>query len=302
VTNAQYALFLDDSGYEEPAFWAEASAAGSWRNGRVQRWYWVGEDMRNSWESGPYNYGLPHNLPNHPVVGISWYEALAYQRWLQRRWVAAGWLPAEWTVCFPSEAEWEKAARGGLMVPPQPFIMPISALGSAVSFPVPIVPNPVPDRTFPWGDETNADYCNARETGLGATSVVGAFPEAPGPYGCEDMVGNVWQWTRTLWGKQRPTDVIGDLEWDVLFTYPYEPADGREDLYPDGYWLRVPRGGSYITEARYCRCSFRDVGAPNFRFPWDGLRIAVLPTAVVNRNTSVSAEPGRPSSRAPLVQ
>ncbi|MEZ4679776.1 MAG: SUMF1/EgtB/PvdO family nonheme iron enzyme [Caldilineaceae bacterium] len=93
VTNAQFAEFVAAGGYANAAYWPEAAAHGYWRDGRFQD------------ENQPRHLGEPFTLPNHPVVGVSWYEALAYARWLTEQ------LPAGWQARLPSEAEWEKAAR-----------------------------------------------------------------------------------------------------------------------------------------------------------------------------------------------
>lgn len=287
VTNAQFVAFVESGGYDDPSLWPEAEATNVWRAGQVRRWYWEGQNLTSNWESGPYDYGFPFNLPNHPVVGICWYEALGFMRWLQRRWRERGWITEELSVCFPSEAEWEKAGRGGVEVPIEPDIRPPAEILEAVA-PGPVETNDQPDRLFPWGDDDNLEHCNARETGIGTTSAIGCFPEAASPYGCEDLVGNVFEWTRTLWGRQRETSGA-ELEFDVLYSYPYNPVDGREDLRADGFYLRVPRGGAHFIEGRYCRCSFRDMGAPSFRFSWDGFRVALVRTAIVERNTAVAA-------------
>ena len=66
------------------------------------------------WRSRPYQYGEPYDLANHPVVGFMWYEMQAFIRWLN----TVIDLPTGYQMQLPSEAEWEKAARGGLQVPP----------------------------------------------------------------------------------------------------------------------------------------------------------------------------------------
>ncbi len=128
VTNAQYALFVKDTG---------VSAPEHWRGGEV-----------------------PSGLDNHPVVNVSWYEALEYCKWLGGK--------IQQTVTLPNGAEWEKAARGDK-----------------------------DKREYPWGNDWGELHCNSGELGLGDTVPVGLFLNGASPYGVLDMSGNVWEWTRT---------------------------------------------------------------------------------------------------------
>jgi formylglycine-generating enzyme required for sulfatase activity len=117
-------------------------------------------------------------VPNHPVVSVSWYEALAYCEWLTTKLRSSDATPAElrarlangWVITLPSEAEWEKAARGR------------------------------DGRIYPWDDQFEAASTNGVEKGLGTTSAVGLFPAGASPCGALDMCGYVWEWTRSLWG------------------------------------------------------------------------------------------------------
>jgi formylglycine-generating enzyme required for sulfatase activity len=109
------------------------------------------------WEAGK----PPAGKEQHPVVHVSWHDAVAYCQWLSKRTGRA--------YTLPSEAEWEKAARG------------------------------TDDRIYPWGDDWDAPRCNTCEGGLGGTTPVGAYPNGASPYGVSDMAGNVWEWTRSLY-------------------------------------------------------------------------------------------------------
>jgi formylglycine-generating enzyme required for sulfatase activity len=186
-----------------------------------------------------------HHPSNRPVVEVSWHEARAFCDWLSERWRDA--LPAGWSVGLPSEAEWEKAARGGVQIPREAqyrtlqdgFRVDASTLQN----------NPEPQRAWPWGDEWDAGKSNA-ENSLGETSTPGCFEMGCSPYGCEDLAGNVWEWTRSLWGTN----------WGKPdFVYPYDGRDlQREDLAaPDDIW-RVLRGGSWFNHRGSARCACRD--------------------------------------------
>lgn len=131
ITNAQYRLFVEATGRKAPEHWED-------------------------------NYP-PKGLESHPVVSVSWYDALAY----------CGWLSEVTGKCItlPSEAEWEKATRGSQ-----------------------------DKREFPWGNEFEATRCNSWALGFGSTTPVGIFPEGASPYGVLDMSGNIVEWTRSaLW-------------------------------------------------------------------------------------------------------
>ncbi len=145
--------------------------------------------------------------PDHPVVGLQWSEALTYTRWL------ASVTGIAWRL--PTEAEWEKAARG------------------------------TDQRRFPWGNEEDAwraaseargftifrsytDKANLQGSGPGTTTSVGAYPKDVSPFGVQGTAGNVQEWSSSL-----------------LWPYPYRADDGRENLGAPGQ--RVVRGGSYDT-------------------------------------------------------
>jgi formylglycine-generating enzyme required for sulfatase activity len=189
---------------------------------------------------------------NHPAVSVSWHDARAYCAWLTEVWRAEGVITSDEVVRLPSEAEWEKAARGGL---PSPF----EGEGSGER---------VETRIYPWGDNWDETRCNTDELGLGGTCAVGMFPGGASPYGCLDMAGNVWEWTISLWGE----DIL-----EPIFKYPYRATDGRENLEAGNDILRVLRGGSWDDDRDVARCACRLRLDPYFRWSSGGFRIVVSP-------------------------
>jgi len=169
---------------------------------------------------------------DHPVVNVSWDDALAYCKWFNEthktELMEAGGL----TLRLPSEAEWEKAARG--------------AYGNE----------------WPWGNEFDPSKCNSAEGGERGTTPVGAYSTLGGdsPYGCADMVGNVYEWTSTLFAK-----------------YPYVSGDRREDLSSRN--RRVVRGSSF-SDTRLSgrpRCAYRNYLNPDDHYYNIGFRVCASP-------------------------
>jgi len=180
VTNSQYRHFIEGGGYTDPQYWTEHG------------WVWCQDERIESpefWDDPQWNRS------NHPVVGVSWHEAVAFTRWLSTHLGKAELLPEHMAVRLLTEAEWEKAIRGS------------------------------DGRLYPWGDVWDPERANTRESGLGQTTAIGVYPAGASPYGCSDMSGNVWEWTLSLWGREgSKTD----------FRYPYRPDDGREDMAVEG--------------------------------------------------------------------
>jgi formylglycine-generating enzyme required for sulfatase activity len=218
------------------------------------------------------------DLPNHPIRYMTWDDARTYCLWLDERLrgaagerIRAGgdqeavrfWgaiANSDIGATLPSEAEWEKAARGGLPTPDvggTPKIYP----KQGVEF---------WNRIYPWGNEFDPDKANTKETGLKRTSAVGAFPGGSSFYEVQDLSGNVWEWTRSLWGKE-----VEKPE----FEYPYDPSDGRENLDASRDVLRVLRGGAFLNNYRYVRCAYRFDRDPYLRLNDGGFRVCVSPFA-----------------------
>lgn len=191
----------------------------------------------------PENEGSLYGPPNHPVVWLGWLDAVKYCQWLTvrlRDWAGtpepiASLLRQEgWCVTLPSEPEWEKAARG------------------------------TDARPYPWGNTPDNNCGNFGGTGIMTTSAVGCFPAGMSPYGIEDMSGNVWEWTRSVWG-----------------TYPY-PTDrssleAREYLEVREGVRRVRRGGAFFSSPRSVRCTVRLGSGPYPHGGGMGCRVVIRP-------------------------
>jgi len=157
VTNRQYRLFVEARGYEQRQLWTGDGWAWKEREGRTQPQYW----SEAQW-----------NGDDLPVVGVVWYEAVAYCRWAGGR--------------LPSEAEWEKAAGWN----------PVTGKKGRYS----------------WGDTWDRNKTNTAELGLRHTMPVGTSCENGGsPYGACDMVGNAWEWCSTL-HRSYPYDPVDGRE------------------------------------------------------------------------------------------
>lgn len=270
VTNRQFQHFVEDAGYANPAWWGEAQEAGLWSSSGFMGGSYVLDDntdvkfvSENFWRMGPFEFGEPFELSNHPVVGVSWYEALAYCRWLTVLWRGQGLLAEGEEIRLPSEAEWEKAARGGQKIAEDPLIRSAGQLGDQLP-PVKLIKNPAAKRRYPWGNEAAGNERLNYNSDAGVTSAAGCFPQGKSPCGCEEQSGTVWEWTGSLWGE--------DL-FKPQFRHPYRSADRRENLAASQTVLRVMRGGSWANDARNCRVSSRNRVGPAYRGSALGFRL-----------------------------
>ena len=153
----------------------------------------------------PVNYW--QQKKEHPLDIISWDEAISYCKWLNN--LLYGELPNGYLLRLPTEAEWEKAARGN------------------------------DAREWPWGNEFDKNKCNSADGKKNETTPIGFYsPQGDSPYGCADMVGNVSEWTHSLY---KP--------------YPYQSDDDHESETAPGY--RVLRGGSWNDYRSIASCTFR---------------------------------------------
>ncbi len=265
VSQAQFRAFVEDGAYNNGQLWPEAIEAEAWREGTLKIYEWRGDEFREAQVSGPQELAEPFSLPNHPVVGVSWFEARAYCRWLTSHLQQQGTLSEGWSVDLPNEPEWEKAARGGFEIPASPIIGDIGRAGD-IETRTEMVKNLELRRRYPWGDEIAAEDANWHTSGLGTTSAVGCFPRGRSPYGCEEMSGNAWEWTRSQPGE-----------------YPYpETPEGQSEREGFGGCAAgfVLRGGGFGNGDGDVRCAARDVFDPEHRYGFVGFRVVLSPSGL----------------------
>lgn len=227
VTNAEYKKFIDDGGYTTESYWM----AGGFGEYGSQPSYWTDAQYRGGGIAGNGNF---------PVAGVNWYEAIAYCTWLSAK--------TGKTYRLPTEAEWEKAARGDDSTN--------TLLGH--------------QRRYPWGDAIDSSYANYGSSGdpysEGLTpvgyyngSVQGTFPthDNASPYGAYDMAGNV-------------AEMCSDWYSDNYYaSSPESNPEGPSTATSGG---RVLRGGGLYALTSSLRSADRYNNYPNDRYSHYGFR------------------------------
>jgi ergothioneine biosynthesis protein EgtB len=206
VTCGQYRLFMEAGGYQNHHWWSKDG------------WRWVQSQMVTQ----PLYWSDNSQWDNHPVCGVSWYEAEAYASFVGKR--------------LPTEPEWEKAASWNV------------TSGDSGD-----------RRTYPWGEAAPDNHrCNHNNL-VGQTTPVNTYPDGQSAYGCYDMLGNVWEWTASVFDG-----------YQGFMSYPYP---GYSKVYFDGQH-QVLKGGSWATRPWALRSSFRNWYHPGIRQILAGFRCA----------------------------
>ena len=180
VTNIQYRKFIEEGGYANQRWWSEEGLRYKQEYANDEPRYWRDDNF---------------NRATQPVVGVSWYEAEAYCKWLTNRGRAAGFVGTGDVVRLPTQAEWMAAARHGQ-------------------------PEPTDDaHDYPWQGSFAQSHANTEESNLEQTSLVHMYPLGVTVGGVWDMAGNVWEWTYDEVRKDKDGDVWHNLKggcyyWD----------------------------------------------------------------------------------------
>ncbi len=287
VTNGEWACFMAAGGYEDERWW-DTEDGRAWRRGegttealkRNARWglhtirekpqvleEWhangqINDDVYERWQrrlamtEAEFEAHLAALYPDgRRVEPMYWrdqrFNAAAQPvvgvSWYEAR-AYASWLGAQTGLSFrlPTEVEWEAAARG------------------------------IRGRVYTYGDAFDPTKGNTQQTRMKRPTPVGVFVEGDTPEGVSDMAGNVEEWTISLWGIE---------DDQVEHGYPYDPADGREDLEASADMQRVVRGGAGNLSSWAARCAFRDRNTPNYRNLNVGFRVVVATPTSIRRTT-----------------
>jgi formylglycine-generating enzyme required for sulfatase activity len=227
VTFAQFQVFLDDpDGFERDEWWQGLHQEGFKQVMEKQQHF---------------------KFANHPRENVSWYQSVAFCRWLTARLPAEAWpdlttlnVPAEprgriarffnspqgidqWAIRLPTEWEWQQAATGG-----------------------------DPRYEYPWGSTWDNRRANMEESGLSRTTAVGMYPHGTSPVGALDMSGNVWEWCQNESDKPALAGIAGHARREV-------------------------RGGAWFTDSRCGHILYRNSSSPAGVSWYWGFRVVCAP-------------------------
>src|SRR5436190_15145201 len=217
VSNGDYLEFMRDGGYSDFRWWFSEGWEVVNREHWVAPLYWELSD--NYWMIRDFAGLHPAtSKANEPVSHVSYYEASAFAKWAAKR--------------LPTEAEWERAAC--------------------------LASDRESCRLFPWGNEVvEVTKGNLFENGLWTVAPIGAFPEGQNPFGCHQLIGDVWEWTTS--------DYV-----------PYPGFKSEFDEYNDKWFVnqKVLRGGSFATPQLHIRSTYRNFFHAHERWMISGFRCA----------------------------
>src|SRR6185295_4901116 len=217
VSNGDFLEFIRDGGYQNFRWWLSEGGEVVNRDEWRAPLYWELHD--DQWMIRDFaGLHAVESKANEPVCHVSFFEASAFAKWAGKR--------------LPTEGEWEKAAA--------------------------FDPKTGQQRAFPWGDDPpDESKANLFENGIWAPAPLGAFPAGQNAYGCQQMIGDVWEWTTADYA-------------------PYPGFKSEFDEYNDKWFVnqKVLRGGSFATPQVHIRSTYRNFFHTNERWMTSGFRCA----------------------------
>lgn len=252
-----------------PVTWQQYSTFLNAEDGHSDARWWPGLRRREEYPR------MDLMRANDPAQEVSWYDAVAFCRWLSSK--------LGYTVRLPTEWEWQRAATDGDL-----------------------------ERYYPWGREWDMNRANTRESALRGVSAVGLYPRGIAPSGAYDMCGTVLEWCANTFNNPRDVELDPIFTMDYLAEYErqleaealaeqtldewrevglgteplveeIDEAANADSIWVEGYVVqdhqsgdeekRVARGGSWFSYHRYAHTSFRTGYDPYFRFNSVGIRL-----------------------------
>jgi formylglycine-generating enzyme required for sulfatase activity/energy-coupling factor transporter ATP-binding protein EcfA2 len=229
VTNQEFHVFWKNGGYREKRWWSIAGFYWLNRSPDDEEEMNLRKAQRRNGRTEPALWNdVEWGIPNRPVVGVTWHEATSYCAWLNEQMQLTGEIPDGYIVRLPTEAEWEKAARG------------------------------TDGRFWPWGNEWEDNYANTHDANLSTTSSVGIFHAGASCYNAFDMAGNSRDWCNSL---------LAQYPYDPKDGRERVNADGERALrggswFPGKYSARCAYRRHYPPDGHHDGLGFRVVIGP----------------------------------------
>lgn len=188
ITVAQYQVFMNNKGYDTEKYWTTAGWAWKQEEDVTQPRFWDEKHHEKFFKS------------DHPIIEVSWYEAVAFCRWLSD-------MTGE-NIFLPTEQQWQRAAQGDTRW------------------------------AYPWGNEFDDQRCNSSiKSKSDGTTPVTQYPNGASPYGVMDMAGNIWEWTLTVYASDLNNidrRVLRGGSW-LYYNLEFLRVDNREKCIPHGW-------------------------------------------------------------------
>ena len=198
------------------------------------------------------DYQYPKHEHNHPVAWISWYDCIAYSKWVNKMFkskiieqptvkLSENFKEllddSDYQICLLSHEEWIYA----------------STLDKKIS--------------YPWGNKVSTNNCNFKTSKINKTCPVGCYIDGVSESGLFDLSGNTWEWLRTKWGPSFDERKYKNMK---------QIDDDRDSINTEKNFLRAMKGGSFLVENKRLKINFEDAVPPESTDDGDGFRIGLV--------------------------